>query len=61
VLEPIWIADRWHFNAAGQITRWQQMTDLAAWGRWSALTAADYPAYIAEAFAKAGKPPRFVP
>jgi len=60
-LEPIWIADRWHFNAAGQIIRWQQMTDLAAWARWSALTAADYPAYIAEAFATAGQPPRFVP
>ncbi|ANI79793.1 MULTISPECIES: hypothetical protein [Sphingobium] len=61
VLEPIWLADRWHFDAAGRITRWQQMTDLGAWARWSALTGADYPSYITQAFAEAGQPPRFVP
>ncbi|WP_030538794.1 hypothetical protein [Sphingobium sp. DC-2] len=60
-LDPIWLADRWHFDAQGRIARWQQVTDLAAWARWTALTGQDYPAYIAEAFAKSGQPPRFVP
>ncbi len=60
-LDPIWLADRWHFDAQGRITRWQQVTDLSAWARWSALTGTDYPTYIAEAFAKAGQPPRYVP
>jgi len=60
-LDPIVMADRWHFDGLGRIARWQQVTDLSAWGRWSALTGADYPTYIAEAFAKAGKPPRYVP
>jgi hypothetical protein len=60
-LEPIWLADRWHFNAAGEITRWQQMTDLAAWARWSALTGADYSEHITRAFAGTGQSPRFVP
>ena len=60
-LDPIWLADRWHFDAQGRIARWQQVTDLAAWARWTALTGKDYPSYIAEAFAKSGQPPRFVP
>ena len=60
-LDPIWLADRWHFDADGRISRWQQITDLAAWARWSALNGADYPTYIAAAFAKAGQPPRYVP
>jgi hypothetical protein len=60
-LDPIWLADRWHFDADGRIVRWQQMTDLSAWARWSALTGRDYTTHIAEAFARAGQPPRFVP
>lgn len=60
-LDPIWMADRWHFDAQGRITRWQQITDHAAWGRWGKLVGKDYPTYIAETFAKTGHPPRFVP
>jgi len=60
-LEPIWLADRWHFDAEGRIARWQQITDLAAWAKWSAFNGADYSTYITEAFVKAGQIPRFVP
>jgi hypothetical protein len=28
---------------------------------WSALTQVDYPTHVAQAFAAAGRPPRFVP
>lgn len=62
VLDPIWIADRWQFNAAGHIVHWRQNTDLEAWARWSALnTETQYTDHIAAAFAAAGQPPRFVP
>lgn len=62
VLDPIWLADRWQFDAQGRIVHWHQVTDLAAWARWSALnTDVDYVTHISRAFAEAGLSPRFVP
>jgi hypothetical protein len=61
VLDPIWLADRWQFDAHGHIIHWRQMTDLAVWARWSALNGTDYADYITQAFAAQGQPPRFVP